>query len=86
LSEQYSSLVNKAQSILSHPIDRGLYLLSLRGFGSNSGEEWETQKMSDPEFLGRVMELNERLEEIETYEEWKQFRDENDVELKELQM
>lgn len=56
ISEQYSSLVNKAYSVLVQPLARGLYMLHLHGI---SLEEKSTE--TDPQFLAEIMETNEEL-------------------------
>ncbi|XP_046434475.1 iron-sulfur cluster co-chaperone protein HscB [Neodiprion fabricii] len=57
LSENLSSLVNKAYSTLSHPLSRGLYMLALEKL-----EIPEGTTTLDPEFLMTVMEKNEEIE------------------------
>ncbi|GLV36783.1 Heat shock protein cognate 20 [Carabus blaptoides fortunei] len=64
ISEEYSSIVNKAYNILQSPINRGLHLLSLKGETIN-----ESDKNDDKEFLLEIMELNEEVEEANTPEE-----------------
>jgi len=83
LSEKLSSLVNKAIRTFQDPILRGQYLLELK---KGSKVDLEKQELSDPEFLGDVMELNERLEEVSTSQEWKDFRAENQEKLLGLEM
>jgi molecular chaperone HscB len=81
LSEEISSLVNKAYSTLQNPIQRAEYMLERRGIDS---EMLERRMTSDVEFLTEVMELNERLEEIEETKDWEEFRKENDRKIAEL--
>lgn len=57
MSEEFSSLINKAYSILLDPLERGLYLLNLQNI---SIEEAATEM--DKGFLLVIMELNEELE------------------------
>ncbi|XP_003427292.1 iron-sulfur cluster co-chaperone protein HscB [Nasonia vitripennis] len=58
ISENLSSLVNKAYNTLLHPLDRGLYMLKLHNVSIPEG----TTSL-DPEFLMEVMEINEEVEE-----------------------
>jgi molecular chaperone HscB len=60
ISEQYSALVNKAYSILHHPLARGLYILRLHGINLH-----EDTRESDPQFLAEIMETNEELAEAQ---------------------
>ncbi|XP_078010526.1 LOW QUALITY PROTEIN: iron-sulfur cluster co-chaperone protein HscB [Phascolarctos cinereus] len=65
-SEQHSTLVNEAYKTLLTPMSRGLYLLKLKGMEISEG----TDTNMDLEFLGKMMEVNERLSaaqsEVET--------------------
>ncbi|CAG7730343.1 unnamed protein product [Allacma fusca] len=81
LSESLSSLVNKAYSTLQNPIERAQYMLERRGINS---EMLETKMTTDVEFLMEVMELNERLDEIEDSKDWAEFRRENNEKILEL--
>lgn len=68
ISEEYSSLINKAYSTLLNPMDRGIYMLRL------SGKCIEEDAMSsDAMLLMKVMELNEELESIYNAEEMNRF-------------
>jgi len=58
ISENLSSLVNKAYSTLINPLDRGLYILKLH----NVSIPEETTSL-EPEFLMEIMEINEQIEE-----------------------
>ncbi|RZF41568.1 hypothetical protein LSTR_LSTR000282 [Laodelphax striatellus] len=58
ISEEYSSLINKAYNTLQNPLNRSLYMLKLKGL---SIEEGNTDL--DKEFLMEMMERNEALEE-----------------------
>jgi phage shock protein A len=40
---------------------------------------------NDPELLEEVMELNEKLEDLETEQDWMKFRKENQITFKELE-
>ncbi|XP_032662768.1 iron-sulfur cluster co-chaperone protein HscB isoform X2 [Odontomachus brunneus] len=57
VSENLSSLVNKAYSTLAHPLKRGLYMLQLKGVSIPE----ETTSLN-PEFLMEIMERNEEIE------------------------
>ncbi|XP_054277876.1 iron-sulfur cluster co-chaperone protein HscB isoform X2 [Macrosteles quadrilineatus] len=57
LSEEFSSIVNKAYSTLLNPLERGLYMLSLNNM---SIEEGTTD--IDKSFLMEIMEKNEEIE------------------------
>lgn len=56
LSDEWSSLINKAYKILQSPLERGEYLLKLQGF-----ELPEQNTIDDPEFLMDMMERNEEV-------------------------
>ena len=56
LSDALSSLVNNAYTTLQKPLLRGLYLLELFGNPLEEG----TQAL-DPEFLMKIMDINEKL-------------------------
>ncbi|KAF3426998.1 hypothetical protein E2986_08792 [Frieseomelitta varia] len=58
LSENLSSLVNKAYTTLIHPLKRGLYMLKLNGITISE----ETDSLN-AEFLMKIMEKNEEIEE-----------------------
>jgi molecular chaperone HscB len=56
LSDEWSSLINKAYKILQSPLERGEYLLKLNGY-----ELPEKNTIDDPEFLMEMMERNEQV-------------------------
>lgn len=56
ISENYSSLVNKAYQVLQSPLKRAIHLLAIRG-----EKIQEDQKLENPEFLMEIMELNEEV-------------------------
>lgn len=85
LSQEYSSLINKALTTLTDPISRGRYMLTLSGMTTQESD-LEGSMTSDPEFLEEVMELNERLEEISSEKDWLEFRSENEATMKQIQM
>ncbi|XP_031832567.1 iron-sulfur cluster co-chaperone protein HscB-like protein, mitochondrial [Nomia melanderi] len=58
LSENLSSLVNKAYNTLLNPLQRGLYMLELNNITIPEG----TDNMN-PEFLMEIMERNEEIED-----------------------
>jgi len=57
ISENLSSLINKAYSTLAHPLKRGMYMLQLKGISIPEG----TTSLN-PEFLIEIMERNEEIE------------------------
>ncbi|XP_029164772.1 iron-sulfur cluster co-chaperone protein HscB [Nylanderia fulva] len=57
ISENLSSLINKAYSTLMHPLKRGLYMLQLKGISISE----ETTNLN-PEVLMEIMERNEEIE------------------------
>ncbi|XP_077163519.1 iron-sulfur cluster co-chaperone protein HscB [Paroedura picta] len=59
-SAQHSALVNEAYGTLRSPLSRGLYLLELNGVELEKGTDSE----ADPEFLSEIMEINEKLTEM----------------------
>ncbi|XP_014474678.1 PREDICTED: iron-sulfur cluster co-chaperone protein HscB, mitochondrial [Dinoponera quadriceps] len=59
ISEDVSSLVNKAYSTLAHPLKRGLYMLQLKGISIP-----EDTINLDLEFLMEIMERNEEIESV----------------------
>lgn len=64
-SESQSALVNKAYSTLLKPLSRGLYMLELEGMNIEDG----TDSGADSNFLMKLMEINEALDEAQTPEE-----------------
>ncbi|CAD1476767.1 unnamed protein product, partial [Heterotrigona itama] len=64
LSENLSSLVNKAYTTLIHPLKRGLYILKLNGITISE----ETDNIN-AEFLMEIMEKNEEIEDAANDEE-----------------
>lgn len=57
ISEKLSSLINKAYYTLSHPLQRGIYLLKLNNISLP-----ESTTNVDPEFLMDILEKNEEIE------------------------
>lgn len=57
ISENYSSLVNKAYSVLQSPLKRAIHLLAIKG-----EQIQEDQKLENPQFLMEIMELNEEVQ------------------------
>ncbi|XP_043834301.1 iron-sulfur cluster co-chaperone protein HscB [Dromiciops gliroides] len=68
-SEQHSTLVNEAYKTLRTPMSRGLYLLKLRGLEISEG----TDTNVDMQFLGEIMEVNEKLEGAESQAETREI-------------
>ncbi|MGA9031258.1 MAG: co-chaperone HscB [Sulfuricaulis sp.] len=60
LSLQMTALINEGFQTLKDPVQRGRYLLSLRGIDLDD----ETDTTMDPAFLMEQMELREELEEV----------------------
>lgn len=56
ISADYSALVNEAYNSLLAPLSRAIHLLKLKNVAID-----EDQKISDPEFLTEIMELNEEV-------------------------
>lgn len=59
LSVQQTSLINQAFNTLKHPVERAVYMLSLRGVDLNM----EKQTTMDAAFLMEQLELREKLED-----------------------
>lgn len=79
ISENYSSLINKAYSVLQSPLKRAIHLLAIKG--ENIAED---QKLQNPQFLMEIMELNEEVEEADTPEKLKQLDQKNKMLLESL--
>ncbi|XP_023209364.1 iron-sulfur cluster co-chaperone protein HscB, mitochondrial-like [Centruroides sculpturatus] len=79
LSAQQSSLVNKAYKALSNRMERGLYLLEL-----HQKPLVEDGVRMEPEFLAKIMELNECLAEIKDTESLEEFNLSNSTSMEEL--
>lgn len=56
ISEEYSSLLNKAYSYLQTPLKRAEYLLNLKGETIS-----ESDTINEPTFLMEMMTLNEEV-------------------------
>nr|QCY50103.1 DNAJC20 [Apostichopus japonicus] len=74
-----SSAVNKAYRTLLRPLSRGLYMLELAGYPVEEGDS-----DVDPSFLMEIMELNEKLSELNDLDEIKKIGDVNAEKLKGL--
>ena len=70
----YSANINTAYKTLKTPIERGLYMISLR---DESKTLESLQSPTDVEFLMDMMDLNEELEEAESVEAKERFHKEN---------
>ncbi|XP_047538040.1 iron-sulfur cluster co-chaperone protein HscB isoform X2 [Vanessa atalanta] len=79
ISAQYSSLVNDAYKTLLEPLTRGIYMLRLRG------KEIPENTQLDQEFLFKIMEKNEEVENADTEEEIMRLNKENKAVIKDLQ-
>lgn len=62
LSLQGATMVNEAFATLKDPLKRAQYLLTLKGAGTDAGQ----QTLNDPAFLMQQMELREALAEVRT--------------------
>ncbi|KAJ8043369.1 Iron-sulfur cluster co-chaperone protein HscB, mitochondrial [Holothuria leucospilota] len=78
-SAQQSSAVNKAYRTLLHPLSRGLYMLELAGHAVEEGDS-----NIEPTFLMEIMEINEKLSELDDLTAVKQIGDKNEEKLHEL--
>ncbi|XP_045770354.1 trypsin, alkaline C-like [Maniola jurtina] len=79
ISAQYSSMVNDAYKTLLEPLARGVYMLRLRG------KEIPENTEADQEFLMKIMEKNEEVEEANTEEEIMKLNRENKAIIQDLQ-
>ncbi|OWR55123.1 iron-sulfur cluster co-chaperone protein HscB [Danaus plexippus] len=79
ISAQYSSLVNDAYKTLLEPLSRGIYMLKLRG------KEISENTEVGQEFLMKIMEKNEEVENAETKEEILKLNKENRTIINDLQ-
>ncbi|CAG4932472.1 unnamed protein product [Colias eurytheme] len=79
ISEKYSSLVNEAYKTLLEPLSRGIYMLRLRG------KEIPESTELDSEFLMKIMEKNEEVENAETEDKIMNLNKENKAIIKDLQ-
>ncbi|XP_023947624.2 iron-sulfur cluster co-chaperone protein HscB [Bicyclus anynana] len=79
ISAQYSSIVNDAYKTLLEPLARGIYMLRLRG------KEIPENTEADQEFLVKIMEKNEEVEEASTEEDIIKLNKENKAMIKDLQ-
>ncbi|XP_045465806.1 iron-sulfur cluster co-chaperone protein HscB [Harmonia axyridis] len=66
ISENFSSLVNKAYDIVQSPLKRAIHLLNLKGEKIR-----EDEKIDDPKFLMNIMELNEQVTNASNADELK---------------
>ncbi|KAG5883074.1 hypothetical protein JTB14_031185 [Gonioctena quinquepunctata] len=80
ISEEYSSLINKAHSDLQSPLKRAEHLLKLKGQTIS-----ENQTVDDPEFLMEVMTLNEEVEDAEgNIKKMKMLNEKNKMQVEKL--
>lgn len=79
ISAEYSSLVNEAYKTLLEPLARGIYMLRLRG------KEIPEKTEVDQEFLMKIMEKNEEVENAESNEEVMILNKENKNHIERLQ-
>ncbi|CAK8677622.1 unnamed protein product [Clavelina lepadiformis] len=71
ISENNSSLLNKAYFTLLKSLNRGLYMLELEGIFMG-----EDVSADDPEFLMEIMDLNERVADAESVDALRGIRNE----------
>lgn len=60
ISMQHTARINEAYNVLKNPVDRALYMLSLRGVDIN----FETETTMDATFLMEQLEMREALEAV----------------------
>ncbi|XP_018328006.1 iron-sulfur cluster co-chaperone protein HscB, mitochondrial isoform X2 [Agrilus planipennis] len=72
ISQEYSSLINRAYNTLQLPLNRALHILQLKGEKID-----EDQKVVDTEFLMKIMEINEEIENAENPEQLKMLNEQN---------
>jgi molecular chaperone HscB len=78
-AQALSSRINEAYKTLTSPLLRAQYLLSLRGDDSPNDEAAQLgDAQGDQELLMEVLDLRERIEELETEGEVQEMRVEND--------
>ena len=77
-AEALSMRINEAYNTLANPLKRAQYLLSLQGIDV----EDDSAKLSDSELLMEVMEVRERVDEVENDEALGKEAAENDVRIK----
>ncbi|KAJ8882721.1 hypothetical protein PR048_014534 [Dryococelus australis] len=78
ISEEYSSLLNKAYATLTDPLKRAIYMLELRNVFI------QEDSIQSPEFLLEIMEKNEELVETEDADNLKTFDKKNKLVLEQL--
>ena len=79
LGEKYSALVNEAYTVLRRPLPRARYMLAQRGMSVD-----EETSMDDLDFLQKVMEIRERLEEDLDEEALKELEEEINREIEKI--
>ncbi|XP_063242070.1 iron-sulfur cluster co-chaperone protein HscB [Bacillus rossius redtenbacheri] len=71
ISEEYSSLLNKAYSTVTDPLKRAIYMLELKNVFI------QEDSIQSPEFLMEIMEKNEKLAEVKDVDDVKRMDAEN---------
>lgn len=79
ISEEISSIINKAYSTLLNPYERGLYMLQINNVSLD-----ESEIQLDAAFLGKIMDLNEEVEDIKSKNELNNFETRNSLEIDQL--
>ena len=74
-----SALLNKAYSTLEDPLNRSIYLLNLEGHDIP-----EAVTSADPEFLMEIMEINEKVSNIQSGKELESIDSQNESVISDL--
>lgn len=83
-AQALSARINEAYKTLSSPLLRAQYLLSIRGDDSHSDDAAQLgPAQGDQELILEVLELRERIEELETEAEVEEMKSENDERIEE---
>ncbi|KAJ3223188.1 hypothetical protein HK099_001439 [Clydaea vesicula] len=73
LSEEQSSVYNKAYQVLKNPLYRAEYLLQLKNININ-----ESELQNNVTFLNKIMEIREEVEDCKSVSELESLQKEND--------
>jgi hypothetical protein len=72
--------LNQAYKTLSSPLERGLYLLEIQGHPLSD----EREIIMEPNFLNEVMEINEKIHEVENKNDLERIQKANEITLGKL--